>query len=134
MSDPILHTNRELPSRMTDEERDHLRMMIVNAEITYRHSFEGIHGQGPDDEIVAEDGVISYVNTLLAARAQEIERLQARQMTPGMIGLYTQYRAVIAESERTGAGPYSTEEIDPLMGELWRLFIALMDEESDDDH
>lgn len=104
MSDPILRTG--------------VKFNFPDALMAY-HDLVWDHGAALTDE----KALLDYVASL----ETEVARLQARQITPEMIALYTRYRAVLAESERTGTGPYSTEEIDPLMGELWRLFIALIE-------
>ena len=108
---------------MTDDEERELYTHVAHSQRVYREyePIETYYGFAePTEEQMneADDAIVAYVNGLLAARDAEIARLQARQITPAMEAVWTEYQTRKANNTLTG-------EVMALVVDLWGAFKAM---------
>ena len=75
---------------LTDEEQRLLQQKIDTCEVEYAN-YDVDPSGGDESYVFAEISLIAYVNSLLAVKDAEIERLKARQITPEMTALGERY-------------------------------------------
>lgn len=91
MNDSTLHMRVILP-HMTRDETGALSRLIIEAQVTYHHRWrDSLNRPTNEDVEKQEQAIVDYVNTLLATRAAEIERLAVQQITPEMIQISSDY-------------------------------------------
>ncbi len=79
---------------MTAEECDLFNSSVLDVCWKYENCPQNPDGSYANDSLnQARHELAEYVNTLLAARAAEMARLQARQISPEMIRIASEYQA-----------------------------------------